>query len=213
MTTQPHIHQAPAMFTPQLLARARGPLGQGISLVMLDVDGVLTDGRLYLSAEGELLKAFHVLDGQGLKFLMRSGVKCAVITGRDSPALRRRLGDLGINDAHLGVANKLVVGQSIVERLGVAWSEVAAMGDDWPDLPLMTRAGLALAPPNAHAEVRARAHHVTRARGGEGAVRELCDLVLMAHGHYAKLLDSDVQALDRPAEPSRGADPPNAKPR
>jgi 3-deoxy-D-manno-octulosonate 8-phosphate phosphatase (KDO 8-P phosphatase) len=213
MTTQPDANQVPAMFSPQLLARARGPLGQGISLVLLDVDGVLTDGRLYMSAEGESLKAFHVLDGQGLKFLMRSGVKCAVITGRDSPALRRRLGDLGITDAHMGVADKLVVGQAIVERFGLAWSEVAAMGDDWPDLPLMTRAGLAVAPPNAHAEVRARAHHVTRARGGEGAVRELCDLVLMAHGHYAKLLHSDVHALDRAAAAADSKALPDAKPR
>jgi 3-deoxy-D-manno-octulosonate 8-phosphate phosphatase (KDO 8-P phosphatase) len=199
------------MFSPELLARARGPLGQGVSLVMLDVDGVLTDGRLYLSAEGESLKAFHVLDGQGLKFLMQCGIQCAVITGRDSPALRRRLGDLGITDAHLGVSNKLAVGQAIVKRLGIAWSQVAAMGDDWPDLPLLTRAGLACAPPNAHAEVRARAHHVTRASGGEGAVRELCDLVLMAHGHYARLLAADCEALDHAAEPVPRASPAKSK--
>ncbi len=149
---------------------------------------MLTDGRLYISAEGETLKAFQVLDGHGLKLLGQAGITPIVITGRDSAPVRRRLADLGLTHARFGASDKLAAAQDLMAELGLRWEEMAAIGDDWPDLPLLTRAGFACAPANAHAEVKAVAHHVTGARGGEGAAREFCDLLLMAGGHYAALL-------------------------
>lgn len=182
-------------FPPELLLRAQCG-GLGPRAAIFDVDGVLTDGRLYIGEGGESFKAFHALDGHGLKLLARAGITPIIITGRDSPAVRRRVADLGLADAHYGVADKLALADTLLAQRGLAWSQVAAMGDDWPDLPLLARAGLACAPPNAHAEVRALAHHVTDARGGEGAAREFCDLMLMASGRYAALLQAHQGTLD-----------------
>ncbi len=182
-------------FQPELLHRARGS-GRGIRLALLDVDGVLTDGTLYISAAGEAVKAFSVLDGQGLKLLRAGGIEPAVISGRDGPALRRRLADLGISHALCGVADKLAVAHTLLAQLGCAWPEVAAIGDDWPDLPLLTRCGFSAAPPNAHVEVRAVVHHVCHAGGGAGAVREFCDVLLHANGRYAALLAQHHTTLD-----------------
>ena len=163
---------------------------------IFDVDGVLTDGRLYIGEHGETFKAFHTLDGHGLKLLMRGGITPMVITGRDSPAVRRRVADLGLVHAVYGAQDKLAAAQALLAALGVAWADTAAIGDDWPDLPLLTRAAFACASANAHAEVKARADHVTTVRGGHGAAREFCDLLLMASGRYAALLHSEVQTLD-----------------
>ena len=174
-------------FAPELLLKAQGS-GLGMRCAIFDVDGVLTDGRLYIGEHGETVKAFHVLDGHGLKLLQQAGITPLVITGRDSPAVRRRIADLGLAHAVYGAHDKLAAAQAQLASLGVAWAEAAAIGDDWPDLPLLQRAGFACASANAHAEVLARAHHVTARRGGEGAVRELCDLLLMASGHYARAL-------------------------
>lgn len=174
-------------FSPELLLRAQGR-GGGMRAAIFDVDGVLTDGRLYIGAEGETIKAFHVLDGHGLKLLAQAGIVPVIITGRDSPAVRRRMSDLGLTRVHFGVSDKLACAQAVLAELGVGWDELAVIGDDWPDLPLLQRAGLACVPPNGHAEARALAHHVTAARGGEGAAREFCDLLLVAAGRYAALL-------------------------
>ena len=182
-------------FPPELLLRAQGT-GLGMKAAIFDVDGVLTDGRLYITEQGELFKAFHVLDGHGLKLLAQAGVAVIVITGRDSPAVRRRLADLGVDDAHFGVADKLAVAGALLAAHGIRWADVAVIGDDWPDLPLLARAGLACAPPDAHAEAQALAHHITSARGGEGAAREFCDLLLMACGRYAALLQAQQGTLD-----------------
>ena len=177
-------------FAPELLLRA-----QGIRTAIFDVDGVLTDGRIYLSERGEEFKAFSTLDGHGLKLLMQAGIRTVVITGRDSPAVRRRVADLGIADAVYGAHDKLAAAAAL---LGAApdWASLAVMGDDWPDLPLMSRAAFACAPANAHAEVKAVAHHVTRAAGGHGAARECCDLLLCAAGRYAGLLAGHLTTLD-----------------
>ena len=183
-------------FPPELLLAARGP-GAGIRAAIFDVDGVLTDGSVSMNENGEVLKAFSTLDGHGLKLLARGGIVPLVVTGRDSPAVRRRVADLGIAHALYGVGDKLAAAAPLLEQLGVEWEALAVMGDDWPDLPLLSRAGFACAPPNAHAEVRAMADHVTRARGGFGAARECCDLLLMACGRYAELLRSDLTTLDR----------------
>jgi 3-deoxy-D-manno-octulosonate 8-phosphate phosphatase (KDO 8-P phosphatase) len=178
-------------FAPELLLQA-----QGVRAAIFDVDGVLTDGRIYVGEQGESFKAFSTLDGHGLKLLARGGIVPVVITGRDSPAVRRRVADLGITHAAFGAGDKLAVATPLLASLGLGWHEVAAMGDDWPDLPLMTRAAFACAPANAHAEVRALAHHVTQAAGGHGAARECCDLLLIAAGRYAALLQGHLATLD-----------------
>jgi 3-deoxy-D-manno-octulosonate 8-phosphate phosphatase (KDO 8-P phosphatase) len=176
-------------FAPVLLLRA-----QNVRVVFFDVDGVLTDGGLYISEAGETLKRFSVLDGQGFKLLQRAGIHIAVITGRDSAPLRTRLQALGVEHAVFGTEDKRPAAEAILAKLGLDWSQAAAMGDDWPDLPLLSRCALACVPANAHAENCAIAHHITTARGGHGAARELCDIVLTAQGHYARFLAQAVAA-------------------
>ncbi len=182
-------------FPTELLLKAQGP-GLGLKAVIFDVDGVLTDGRIYIGEHGEEHKAFCTLDGHGLKSLQQCGITPIVITGRDSPSVRRRAADLGLDHAVYGARDKLAAATPLLAALGLAWSEVAAMGDDWPDLPLMRRAAFAVAPPLAHAEVLAVAHHITRAPAGYGAARECCDLILMAAGRYQGLLDGHLDTLD-----------------
>lgn len=171
-------------FPPGLLLKA-----QGIRVAFFDVDGVLTDGGLYLSDQGEALKRFNILDGLGIKLLQKAGITPVVITGRDSPALRSRLQALGVVHAHFNTEDKRPAAEATLTQLGLGWPQAAAMGDDWPDLPVLTRCALAVAPANAHAEVRARAAYVTSASGGHGAAREFCDLLLVACGRYAVLLE------------------------
>jgi len=171
-------------FGPELLLKA-----QGIRVVFFDVDGVLTDGGLYFSEQGEALKRFHTLDGHGLKLLQRAGITPVVITGRDSKALRVRLAALGIEHAHFGTEDKRPAGEQTLQTLGLTWAQAAGMGDDWPDLPVLNRCHFVCAPPNAQAEVLAMADFVCARAGGAGAVRELCDLLLMASGQYIKLFD------------------------
>ena len=176
--------QPAIFFDPQVLLKA-----QGIKVVFFDVDGVLTDGGLLFSESGETLKRFNTLDGHGLKLLQKAGITPAVITGRDSQPLRKRLEALGITHAHFGTEDKRPAAEQTLQALGLEWNQAAAMGDDWPDLPMMRRAVFACAPVNAHVEVLAAAHHVTNKQGGYGAVRELCDLLLVASGRYVDLLD------------------------
>jgi len=182
-------------FAPELLLKAQGS-GLGLKAAIFDVDGVLTDGRITIGAEGETVKAFNTLDGHGLKLLKAGGIEPIVITGRDSAAVRRRVADLGLQHAAYGIDDKLAAAESLFAALGLAWGDVAAIGDDWPDLPLLTRAAFACAPPNAHAEVKAVVHHVTAAAGGHGAAREFCDVLLMAAGRYAALLARVTTTLD-----------------
>jgi 3-deoxy-D-manno-octulosonate 8-phosphate phosphatase (KDO 8-P phosphatase) len=174
-------------FDPELLLKA-----QDIRVVFFDVDGVLTDGGLHYTESGETSKRFHTLDGHGLKLLQRGGITPAVISGRDSQPLRLRLQALGVTHVQLGTEHKRPAAEQMLAALGLTWQQAAAMGDDWPDLPVMQRAAFACAPPNAHLEVRAIAHHVTQTAGGAGAVRELCDLLLVASGKYAGLLRESV---------------------
>ena len=175
-------------FLPELLLKA-----QGIRVVFFDVDGVLTDGGLHFTEAGETIKRFCSLDGHGLKLLQRAGITPAVITGRDSKPLRVRLAALGIEHVHYGTENKRPAAELTLSVLGLDWSQAAAMGDDWPDLAVMQRCALACAPQNAHLEVKAISHCVTQARGGDGAVREFCDLLLVASGKYAGLLEEYTQ--------------------
>ena len=185
------FHTPALRYPPELLL-----LAQGVRWAIFDVDGVLTDGRIYISERGEEFKAFSTLDGHGLKLLAQGGITPVVITGRDSPAVRRRVADLGLQHAVYGAHDKLAAANQLMPALGLGWDTLAAMGDDWPDLPLMRRAAFACAPANAHAEVKAVAHHVTAAQGGHGAARACCDLLLMAAGRYAALLNGHLQTLD-----------------
>lgn len=175
-------------FAPEVLLRA-----QGVRVAFFDIDGVLTDGGLYFSEQGETLKRFNILDGLGLKLLQRVGITPVVITGRDSAPLRLRLQALGVAHAYFGTEDKRPAAEQALQALGLDWTRAAAIGDDWPDLPVLTRSAFACAPANAHAEVRAVAHHVTQARGGEGAAREFCDLLLVASGRYAQLLEDSTR--------------------
>ena len=175
-------------FDPELLLKA-----QGVRVVFFDVDGVLTDGGLYFTPEGETIKRFNTLDGYGLKLLQAVGITPVIITGRDSKCLRLRLADLGVEHVHYATADKLLAAEETLKALGLDWCQAAAMGDDWPDLAVMQRCTLACAPRDAHQEVRTISHYVTQARGGEGALRELCDLLLVASGKYASLLEQSAQ--------------------
>jgi 3-deoxy-D-manno-octulosonate 8-phosphate phosphatase (KDO 8-P phosphatase) len=190
MAETPHLR-----FAPELLLAAQGP-GAGIRAAIFDVDGVLTDGTIFISADGETLKAFNVLDGQGLKMLAQGGIVPVVVTGRDSAAVRRRIADLGLPHASYGVSDKLACAAGWLAQLRIGWDELAVIGDDWPDLPLFARAGFACAPANAHAEALGAAHHVTAREGGRGAAREFCDLLLTANGRYAQLLAALHATLD-----------------
>ena len=169
-------------FDPELLLRA-----QDVKVVFFDVDGVLTDGGLYFTESGETIKRFNSLDGHGLKLLQQAGITPAVVTGRDSAPLRTRLAALGITHVRYGTEDKRPAAEAILAELDLDWSQAAAMGDDWPDAPVLRRVALACAPRTAQAEVLALAHYVPEAAAGHGAARALCDLVLVASGHYARL--------------------------
>jgi 3-deoxy-D-manno-octulosonate 8-phosphate phosphatase (KDO 8-P phosphatase) len=151
-----------------------------IRLLVLDVDGVLTDGRLYFTAHGEETKCFHVRDGAGIVQLLRAGVQVAVISGRDSPAVTRRMSELGVTFVRQGVNDKLTVLQELLRVLNLEPNVIACMGDDSADVPILQIAHLSISVPDAHASAKAYAHMVTQTAGGLGAVREVCDLILAA---------------------------------
>jgi 3-deoxy-D-manno-octulosonate 8-phosphate phosphatase (KDO 8-P phosphatase) len=191
------VPRGPALrFAPEVLLQAQGR-GLAMRAAIFDVDGVLTDGRIYIGEHGETVKAFATLDGHGLKLLQQGGITPIVLSGRDSPALRRRVADLGLPHAVYGALDKRAAADALLGTLGVEWQDVAAIGDDWPDLPLLRAAAFACAPANAHAEVKAVVHHVTATGGGHGAAREFCDLLLIAAGRYAALLEGHSTTLDR----------------
>ncbi len=153
-----------------------------IRLLVLDVDGVLTDGRLYFSPQGEEMKVFHVRDGAGIVQVLRAGIAVAVISGRDSRAVDRRMAELGVSWVRQGVNDKLAALREMLDILGLGPQAVACVGDDTPDLPLLASTRLGVAVADAHVSVREKAHYVTRLPGGHGAVREVCDLLLAARG-------------------------------
>jgi len=157
-----------------------------ISLLVLDVDGVLTDGRLYFGARGEALKVFHVHDGHGIVQLRRAGVQVAVISGRRSPMVTARCRELGVRHVHQGVADKLAVFARLCMRLRLRPAACAAVGDDLPDMPLMRAVAISFAVADAHPQVRRAADMVTRRGGGHGAVREVCDHLLALRARRAR---------------------------
>lgn len=155
-----------------------------VRLLVLDVDGVLTDGRMVLSERGDELKFFHTHDGMGINLAKRSGITVALVTGEKSPIAQARGAKLGIEDVVLGARRKGETLTELMAKHGVGAEAVAFMGDDILDLPALQRAGLAVAPANAVPEVRAAVHLVTRAAGGAGAVRECVELILRAQGKW-----------------------------
>jgi 3-deoxy-D-manno-octulosonate 8-phosphate phosphatase (KDO 8-P phosphatase) len=158
-----------------------------IELVVLDVDGVLTDGRIVYGGGDVEIKAFHVRDGSGLKFWAAVGKRAAIITGRDSPMVTRRAAELDINLLVQGAVDKLVALRSILAATDLRPAEVAAIGDDLPDLPVLQAVGLAIAVADACPEARVAAHHVTQAPGGRGAVREAIELVMRCQGSWQQM--------------------------
>lgn len=173
-----------------------------VRLACFDVDGTLTDGRLFFDSEGVELKAFHVHDGQGLVLLRKAGIAVAFVTARASVIAQQRAAELGV-EAYIGVSDKLACVEQIAARRGIGLDAVAFMGDDLPDLRVMLRVGLAVAPANAHAWVRERVHWRTSAHAGNGAAREFCDLLLAAQGHAETLLNDLIHAEDKPVEGQR----------
>lgn len=159
-----------------------------IRLAAFDVDGTLTDGRLWFDHAGNEMKAYHAQDGLGLRLLADSGIAVALITARDSASVRGRARDLRIEHVFTGVKDKLACLTALCEQLGVALSEVAYMGDDLADLSVFPRVGLAVAPSNVHAWVVGHVHWVTGQHGGEGAARALCDLIIDERGLRAAVL-------------------------
>lgn len=156
-----------------------------IRLLGLDVDGVLTDGRLHIDTEGREHKIFHARDGFGLRQVLEAGIEIAIISGRSSPAVMARMVDLGISEVHLGQRNKLPVIKAIMKRMKIDFDAVAYVGDDVPDVEIMKQAGLAVAVADAHPELDAIADWHTSLGGGYGAVREVCDLLLAAQAESA----------------------------
>jgi 3-deoxy-D-manno-octulosonate 8-phosphate phosphatase (KDO 8-P phosphatase) len=163
--------------TEELRERARR-----VRLLVLDVDGVLTDGRLHITADGEQTKVFHVRDGSGLVALQRAGVAIAIISGRESGAVRYRAAELGIGHVRQGIRDKGAALDALLLELGVGNDALGCVGDDTPDVPMLQRAAFAVAVADAHPTARAVAHWVTPSPGGHGAVRDVCDLLLAARG-------------------------------
>ncbi len=171
------IGGAKKTFDPLLLERAKR-----IRLVALDVDGVLTDGRLYYDQAGNELKAFYTRDGLGIKALQRFGICIAIITGRTSAIVAHRAEELEIEFVYQGCRNKLEAFNDLLVKASVGEEEVCYAGDDWIDIPVLDRAGLSVTVADADALVRSRVHWITEHGGGKGAVREICDLILLAQG-------------------------------
>ena len=165
------------MHSDDILAKA-----QAVRLVVFDVDGVLTDGGLYFSDDGQEYKAFHSRDGHGMKMLLRSGVDIAVITGRTSRVVIHRMANLGVQHVYQGQTDKLPAFLSLLHKLGLESRQAAFAGDDVVDLPIMLQAGFAVAVQDAHPLVKERAHWCTPHGGGRGAARDLCEFIMEAQG-------------------------------
>ena len=170
-------------FDDKLVAKIRD-----VKLAVFDVDGVMTDGALHYGAEGEMVKVFNTLDGHGMKMLMASGVDVAIISGRQSQALARRSGDLGITHLFMAVEDKGLVYTQLLDSLRLSPRQAASIGDDVVDLPILLNCGFAAAVPAAPKLVRERMDYVTEAHGGHGAVREFCDLIMAAQGTLSAAL-------------------------
>lgn len=163
-------------------------LAESIKLVIFDVDGILTDGTLYYSNRGDTMKTFHVHDGLGISFLRQAGLKLAIITGRTSKMVVKRAKDLGIDYVYQGAIDKITPYEALIKKLQLTDNDVAYIGDDLLDLPLIRRVKLGITVPQAPEYVKEHANWVTEKPGGNGAVREMCDLILRAQGKFDEIL-------------------------
>jgi 3-deoxy-D-manno-octulosonate 8-phosphate phosphatase (KDO 8-P phosphatase) len=168
-----------------------------IKFVIFDVDGVLTDGSLFLDNHGQEYKAFNSRDGHGLKMLQRTGVQVGIITGRTSKVVEYRAADLGIKHVFQGCQDKLVVYERLAKDLGIAADAISFVGDDVVDLPIMLKVGLAVAPQDAHHFVKRHAHWVTPSRGGRGTARDLCEMLMVAQGTYVAEMNRYIPGTSR----------------
>ncbi len=169
-------------FPPEVLSRAKR-----VELLLLDVDGILTDGAIILTGSGEEIKVFSVLDGMGIKLLQKIGVEVGIVSSRNSKVVEHRGRELGIEIIVQGELDKLTAVESILKQKGLTFESVAYMGDDWVDIPLLRRTGLAITVPNAWPPVKEYAHYITLREGGKGAVREVCELIIRAKGKWEEL--------------------------
>ncbi len=165
-----------------------------VRLVVFDVDGVLTDGGLFIDTEGREHKVFHSRDGHGMKMLQQSGVAIAIITGRSSPAVAHRMASLGIEHVYQGQQDKLPAFRALLQSLSLSEAQTAYVGDDVVDLPVMRRAGLAVAVQDAHELVKRHAHWITAHEGGRGAARDVCELIMEAQGHLEAALGAYLES-------------------
>ncbi len=163
-----------------------------IKLLACDVDGVFSDGRIYMGQDGEELKAFHTRDGYGVKALQKMGVQVAVITGRKSNMVEKRMTALGVQHIYQGCEDKQPALQTLQKKLSVSVSETAAIGDDMPDLGMFQVSQCNVCVQDGHPTLAAQAHYKTRTKGGFGAVRELCDLILLAHGQLSTIHGASI---------------------
>ncbi|MGJ0429483.1 3-deoxy-manno-octulosonate-8-phosphatase KdsC [Methylobacter sp.] len=161
-----------------------------LKLLILDVDGVLTDGKLFFDNEGNEYKAFHARDGHGIKLLRQTGVEVAVISGRKSNSVALRMKNLGIEYVYQGHENKIAAFDEIIDKLRITPDQAAHVGDDLLDLPIMTRVGLAIAVDDANFAVKQHADWCTTLPGGHGAVREVCDLIMQAQGRFEDVVNA-----------------------
>ncbi|WP_024851297.1 KdsC family phosphatase [Hydrogenovibrio kuenenii] len=160
-----------------------------IKLLILDIDGVLSDNKLYYGDNGIEYKSFHTRDGHGMVMLQKSGIEIGIITGRKSPLIDKRMKDLKVKHVYQGVPDKLPTFLKLIEQEQLALDEIAYMGDDILDLPILTRVGLAACPKNADTEVPPHVHYVSRFNGGEGCVREMCELILKSQSLWQQHMD------------------------
>jgi len=160
-----------------------------LRLLILDVDGVLTDGKLFFDNQGNEYKTFHAQDGHGIKLLRKTGVEVAVISGRKSTSVELRMKNLGINYVYQGYEDKRGAFAELIDNLGITPEQAAHVGDDLPDLPIMSRAGLAIAVNDANDTVKQHADWCTKRSGGHGAVREVCDFIMQAQGHFDDIVN------------------------
>lgn len=162
---------------------------QNIKLLILDVDGVLTDNKLYYGDTGEAYKTFHTRDGHGMVLLQKSGIDIAIITGRSSKIVTQRMSDLKVKHVYQGVPDKLPTFLKLVEDLNLNLTEIAYIGDDILDLPILTRVGLAVTPANGDDEVKSRVDYISQYSGGQGCVREVCELILKSQNLWQQHMD------------------------
>ena len=174
--------------TPQLLEKARK-----IKMLLLDVDGVMTNGQVLLTPNGDELKQFSIHDGFGIVCAKKAGIRIGIISGRSSPSLKMRCDELQIDDLYMDTMEKLPVLLQLMQKYGLSREEIAFIGDDVPDLPVLKRVGLSVAPQNAHHHVKSRVDLILKKSGGEGAVRELVDFLLVVQKKDAKILQKFLE--------------------